>query len=226
MVFDRVGLWLDPVLRPGPEAMAVDEWLLETRKEPVLRIYAWQGEWGSVGYFGDLEAARVSLPGLSWVRRWTGGGTVDHRRDWTYTLVSPVGSALALAKGAESYRLIHEALADALRDMGEEVRLSQGDDETGAALCFRNPVGHDLVSPGGVKIAGAGQRRTRRGLLHQGSVDLRDGLDRGRLAALLAGRLAGRVSIEEIEVPGDWLAARVAERYADPLWTSGRTRVR
>ena len=39
MVFERLLLWLDPVKRPGPEAMAVDEWLLETAAQPILRVY-------------------------------------------------------------------------------------------------------------------------------------------------------------------------------------------
>lgn len=215
---------MDPVARPGPEAMAVDEWLLETREEPLLRVYGWRGGWGSVGYFGDLEAARAALPGLSWVRRWTGGGTVDHRRDWTYTLIVPSGCGPAGTKGAESYRVIHEALADALSDCGVAARLSAGDAETGAALCFRNPVGHDLVSPGGSKIAGAGQRRTRRGLLHQGSVLAAEGADLSRLPFFLADRLAGRVRIEDLRVPEDWLRAKVVGRYADPVWTAGRAR--
>ena len=78
-VFENLQLWLDPVARPGPEAMAVDEWLLGEVQVPLLRIYRWQGEWGSLGYFGSLSEAQKNFPGLQWVRRWTGGGTVDHR---------------------------------------------------------------------------------------------------------------------------------------------------
>jgi hypothetical protein len=71
VVFERLHLWIDPLERPGPEAMAVDEWLLENATLPVLRVYRWRGEWGSVGYFGKLAEARHSFPGISWVRRWT-----------------------------------------------------------------------------------------------------------------------------------------------------------
>jgi lipoyl(octanoyl) transferase len=150
--------------------MAVDEWLLKTSQIPVLRVYSWEGAWGSLGYFGKLAEAQAAFSGLNWVRRWTGGGVVDHRADWTYTLVIPRGEALADARGAESYRQIHMALAEALRGEGREARLAGGEEKTGQAACFENPVDHDLIGITGKKIAGAGQRRSRLGLLHQGSV--------------------------------------------------------
>ena len=82
--------------------MAVDEWLLETATLPVLRVYRWAGEWASIGYFGEVTAARAAFPGVNLVRRWTGGGMVDHRADWTYTIVAPHSEPLAGCRGAES----------------------------------------------------------------------------------------------------------------------------
>ena len=169
-VFEKLLLWVDPVARTGPTAMAVDEWLLETTEIPVLRIYTWSGDWGSLGYFGKISEARAAFPGLNFVRRWTGGGMVDHRADWTYTIVTSRSEPLAGWRGAESYRQIHAALAESLTAGGISARLSDGTEETGSTRCFENPVSHDLLGLDGGKIAGAGQRRTRRGLLHQGSV--------------------------------------------------------
>jgi lipoyl(octanoyl) transferase len=227
VVFESIRLWIDPVARPGPEAMAVDEWLLETATVPVLRVYRWQGEWGSVGYFGDLAQARETLPGLSWVRRWTGGGTVDHRSDWTYTVVAPAGSDLARMKAAESYRILHEALATVLAGEGLQVALASDDVETGDSLCFRNPVGHDLVDASGMKIAGAGQRRTRVGMLHQGSVALRvDLTDSALRAECFASRLAESIEFVGFIPPDDQIAERIARRYGHPDWTEARRAVR
>lgn len=220
VVFESIKLWIDPVARPGPEAMAVDEWLLETAAAPVLRVYRWQGEWGSVGYFGDLAQARENLPGLSWVRRWTGGGTVDHRGDWTYTLVAPADSALARIKAAESYRILHEALAEALVAEGQGVALASGDVETGDSLCFRNPVGHDIIDAFGTKIAGAGQRRTRGGMLHQGSVALPvDLTDSALRAERFVARLADSIETIRFSPPDEMIAERIARRYGNSLWT-------
>src|SRR6478672_8158419 len=100
-IFQKLLLWMDPVKRTGPEAMAVDEWLLETAFLPVLRVYEWDGDWASVGYFGKIAEARSTVPEVSWVRRWTGGGLVDHRSDWTYSLALPNSEKLATERGAE-----------------------------------------------------------------------------------------------------------------------------
>lgn len=213
-------LWLDPVERPGPEAMAVDEWLLETATAPVLRVYHWRGEWGSVGYFGCLADAQASFPDMNWVRRWTGGGTVDHRADWTYSVVVPAGLELAKARGAESYRRIHSALAEALRLEGMEVKLSGGEDSTGTAACFENPVSHDLIDPDGRKLAGAGQRRTSRGLLHQGSVA--SSCESAQRVQRLASCLADSWKMACLSPPPQIIAAKVAARYGLDAWTKRR----
>ena len=219
----KLQLWMDPVKRSGPEAMAVDEWLLENATIPVLRVYGWEGDWASVGYFGKIAEARKAIPGVRWVRRWTGGGMVDHRADWTYTLVVPQAEPLAKSRGAESYRQIHAALAEALMAEGRQVSLSGGGEETGAALCFENPVGHDLIDAEARKIAGAGQRRTRQGLLHQGSVALQadDEVSAAR-AEKLAGQLSTRWETAVFEPSAEELAARMAMRYLQEKWTQLR----
>jgi lipoyl(octanoyl) transferase len=219
-VIEKLALWIDPRKRPGPEAMAVDEWLLETARSPVLRVYRWQGNWGSLGYFGKISEARAALAGLDWVRRWTGGGLVDHRADWTYTLVVPAGEKLCQLGGSVSYRLIHEALAKALEEEGIEIRMSSGDQQTGAALCFRNPVGHDLMDGAGRKLAGAGQRRTKSGLLHQGSLALPCADAAGQLrAGRLATALAKQWEQVDVMPPAEEIGRMTRVRYANPAWT-------
>lgn len=209
-------LWLDRVPRSGAENMAIDEWLLETAERPVLRIYEWSGAWGSLGYFGSLAEARRVFPGLSWVRRWSGGGIVDHRDDWTYTLVLPRGAMWAQEKGGESYRHIHSALARALA-IGQ---LAEGTGATGGTACFKNPVAHDLVDQEGRKIAGAGQRRTAGRLLHQGSVSAKCG---GQASVARAKKLAGELANCWELIPGDfdrgWVEEKVAARYGARAWT-------
>ena len=222
-VFGKLRLWVDPVARAGPEAMAVDEWLLESATVPVMRVYRWFGDWGTVGYFGSLAEARATVPGVRWVRRWTGGGTVDHRADWTYTVVAPTGECLAGLRGAESYRSIHAALANALVADGIDARLSGGAETTGAALCFANPVSHDLIDRAGRKLAGAGQRRTRHGLLHQGSVAVSGKpADFHPRAEVLAACLARDWTRIDCHPPPDLIARKIADRYARTAWTDRR----
>lgn len=223
-MLERLSLWVDAVPRQGPEAMAVDEWLWETAATPVLRIYRWQGSWGSIGCFGRLAEARMALPELDWVRRWTGGGTVDHRHDWTYTLVAPPGEGLARARGAESYRIIHGALAAMLTAEGHAVALAGAALPVAGGLCFVQPVEHDLLDGGGRKLAGAGQRRSRMGLLHQGSVSLQavDPARSARRARRLAAELAENFDEIEFQPQADDLQKRIARRYGNPSWTMRR----
>lgn len=208
-------LWIDPVARDGPENMAVDEWLAETSTEPVLRSYRWQPGWGSYGYF--VKAAELPEWGLRWVRRWTGGGIVDHRADWTYTLFVPNGFGLAEAKGGESYRVIHAALVAALRQAGLEASLSGTMPPAAGGECFQQPVEYDVMGEGDRKIAGAGQRRSVRGLLHQGSVATGVPVPEA-LASALSAAVIGR----EFEPDPDWVAERIATRYGGAEWGSRR----
>mgnify|MGYP002278769587 CR=1 FL=1 len=215
-MIERLRLWLDQEARSGPENMAVDEWLLDGSREPVLRVYRWQPGWGSFGYFVSRREAAGILPGLRLVRRWTGGGVVDHRHDWTYSLVVPRGGSLAERRGAASYATIHEALAGALREEGVVAGLAADSGPTRGGECFRRAVAHDLVDASGNKLAGAGQRRNARGLLHQGSVALAGS---GRRAERLACRLAGRVVVDDSNPEQRRLEEILAKRYAPDEWT-------
>jgi lipoate-protein ligase A len=103
------------------------------------------------------------------------------------------------------------------------VRLSGGATETGDSCCFVNPVEHDLIDDSGRKVAGAGQRRTQHGLLHQGSVAGRlDKPESERRANALAAILAETVEEFTARPDSDDLAQRVASRYANPAWTERR----
>ena len=113
-VFSELEVWIDPLARSGAENMAVDEMLHISRGElPLLRIYQWRHAVVSFGYFEKLGDAMRDLPGeeIEYVRRWTGGGIVDHRADLTYTLSIPKGHRLEQQRGNASYAQIHQALA-------------------------------------------------------------------------------------------------------------------
>lgn len=212
-------LWFDPLARRGPEAMALDEWLLEHAVNPVLRIYRWDGDWGSLGYFGKLTEAKESLPGVDLVRRWTGGGTVDHRLDWTYSLIVPKKFELARMKGGESYRAIHEILTGVLGAEGGAPDLSSAKGKSGD-MCFENPVEFDVMDAAGEKLAGAAQRRVKLGLLHQGSVATAgDSRLRGEL---FAERLAESWWEAEIQVDDSRIAEIVGVRYGRKEWLERR----
>ena len=218
-IIGDLALWDDPVTRDGPGQMACDEVLVNLAEAPILRVFRWRSPWVSAGFFTAMEDAARAWPDLPVCRRWTGGGIVVHEGDFTFSLVVPRGARLAAERPGESYRLIHAALAEALRAQGYAAVLS--DEAAGDSReCFVGAVEHDVVLDGR-KLAGGAQRRTRRALLHQGSVQGAAKLSRA-FGPVFAGTLAASV--------GDWcpptgLEERVAtltrEKYANPAFLRG-----
>lgn len=166
--------WLLLQSGPCPAAfnMALDEALLEAMPrlgKPVLRFYGWTEAAASFGYFqkyAEVERATLLRP---LVRRPTAGGIVPHDADWTYSLIFPATHPWHGFKAFESYRRVHEWLQAAFVKLGVETELAPCCRKTAPGQCF---VGHeksDLLWQGR-KIAGAAQRRTKIGLLIQGSV--------------------------------------------------------
>lgn len=149
--------------------MAIDEALLRTAAMPLLRCYRWAQPAVSFGYFGRFSDVAAAWFGREIVRRWTGGGIVPHGDDFTYSLIVPRTHPLLRLGAAESYRVIHEAILRVLTPSLAGVALSPSAAQKVSEACFENAVRHDLVAHG-EKIAGAAQRRTRDGLLHQGSI--------------------------------------------------------
>lgn len=215
-VLPELAYWEDAFVRDGYENMAVDDWLAETFEQPVLRSYRWLPEWGSCGYF--IRHAELPREPANWVRRWTGGGIVDHRRDRTYTLFIPRGFDLAEARGAESYRTIHAAVAQVLAESGVAARLSASTTSAAGGECFVRPVEYDVMDAMGSKLAGAGQRRSVRGLLHQGSVLSPVDFDCLKLGKFLA------VNVKRIEPepPSQWITERVEKIYRRRDWLQRR----
>jgi lipoyl(octanoyl) transferase len=166
--------WFLLISQPANAAvnMAVDEALLETMpalKTPVLRFYSWTEPAASFGYFqrySDVETWTELRP---LVRRPTGGGIVPHDCDWTYSLVFPAGHRWHSFRAIQSYRAVHEWVRDAFAELGVTASLAAAPNKSLPGRCF---VGHEEADllVGQNKLAGAAQRRTRSGLLIQGSI--------------------------------------------------------
>jgi lipoate-protein ligase A len=214
VIFEDLVLLSDPVPHPGAYNMAMDEVLLRTVVQPLLRVYRWAAPAVSFGYFGRFAEVQPLWPAHELVRRWTGGGIVPHGADFTYTLVVPESDAFASRPAAESYKMIHEAVAEALGGKGDALSLAAGSPKI-SNECFANPAAHDILE-GETKIAGAAQRRTRHGLLHQGSIQ-RSGLG-SDFAARLAGVLARRVETRALSAEEEQAAKLAEEKYGTAEW--------
>jgi lipoyl(octanoyl) transferase len=154
--------------------MALDEALLRTaaqRGRPLLRVYSWEKPSVSIGYFQKFPAHLAGRYDV--VRRPTGGGVVYHGDgvDTTYTVVVPPDHRLYTMSTTDAYCAIHKAVAMAIGNRSQITKHKSPVPPTGYE-CFQNPVYGDVVA-GGRKLAGGAQRRTKWGMLHQGSIAAR-----------------------------------------------------
>jgi lipoate-protein ligase A len=152
--------------------MALDEALLLAAPRlalPVLRFYSWSEPAASFGYFQKYAAIEQMTSLRPLVRRPTGGGLVPHDADWTYSLVFPPDHEWYSLSARDSYRRMHEWIRVALARLDVATELAPVCRKARPGECFRGHERFDLLHQG-QKIAGAAQRRTRDGLLIQGSV--------------------------------------------------------
>jgi len=214
--------------------MAVDELLLEKseflRGRILLRIYGWDRPSISMGYTQHYSSVSNESAKYSIVRRPTGGGIVYHDRDLTYTIVVPAGHPLEKLDRVESYHVFHRAILLAMMKFGLEGRLASDTpkvQDRAAMRCFVTPTKYDVLC-GNRKIAGAAQRRTKNGILHQGSISIEvSGGDRNRLSEELIGGFSAefKIGFEDFIVPEDFLNGAdnlSAAKFATDEWNRAR----
>lgn len=224
-----------------------------------FRHYGWRAPAFTFGYSQKIADVRAQLPPggpFELCRRATGGGLVDHRNDWTYALIVPRGHALEEMRATQSYRLVHEALAAALVAQGVPAELKpaappvEPDDPIGfsapgtaawgqaappksglpASVCFQRAEVFDVCHTGtGEKIAGAAQKRSKQGMLFQGSLwkPFVGPLDWDQFGDDFAARLAATLGAETALAPwpeevGDEELSALTEHYASPEWNEAR----
>ena len=162
--------------------MAEDLLLLEDYPEPEavrFRHYGWTGPpaftFGYSQKFAWVEA-QIATPGAQICRRPTGGGIVDHRHDWTYSIVFPPSHSFSKMDATHVYNTVHQALANALMKCGLQAELASAPKRkpgksSRPTVCFEKAEPCDVIDPATKrKIAGAALKRNRHGLLLQGSI--------------------------------------------------------
>ena len=162
--------------------MAVDEAILISQKEqlistlrPTLRFYDWTHPAFSFGYFQDIdsevdiEACRED--NIELVKRMTGGGTVVHGWDLTYTLVLPRHDAETSV--SDMYKRIGNSLVNAFEKLAIPAACYTATEQSESPqnICLTNPAEHDVMC-NDRKLAGVSVRRNRHGILFQGYISL------------------------------------------------------
>lgn len=230
----------------GPHNMAADETLLHSAATGVasLRFYGWQPATLSLGYFQPEKSRQrtARLAALPWLRRPTGGETLVHDQELTYTLALPAGSPW---HGSEPWLpRLHRLIAVALATFGVTAQAYPTFDapRPDNVLCFLHHTTGDLLI-NSHKIVGSAQRKQRGALLQHGAILLRQSAATPELPGIL--ELTGRtldsaelmhVLVQTIEqdtgwsvIPAGWTSAEereieelVASRYTQAGWNAKR----
>ena len=157
--------------------MAIDESIMMAQfnvPNPTLRFYEWESPAYSLGYFQDI-ASEVDVDlcfteGIELVKRMTGGGTVIHGWDLTYTLILPRENREM--RISEIYKSIGRDLKLALSKLRVQTDINLTMTETSSQNnCLINIAEHDVICDGN-KVAGVSVRRNRNGFLFQGYMSL------------------------------------------------------
>lgn len=149
---------------------------------PILHFYDWTGDSATYGYFIDpakfLNVNRVQTLSLQLARRPTGGGIVFHSWDLAFSVLVPASCREFSLNTLENYAFVNHAVLSAVEEFLQNqplLSLTQNDfvpwDSNCSHFCMAKPTKYDLLWEG-KKIAGAAQRKTRLGFLHQGTIAL------------------------------------------------------
>lgn len=159
---------------PSRENMERDLSLFDAVRRGVmdgcLRIYNWDTPAITVGYHQRAFVPYDRTLNLPILKRPTGGGAVLHIDDVTYSICAPQKGALA-GGIRESYGLITQSFARALRHCGVSVSMD-GADEGYDPVCFARTAAVELRLAG-AKLMGAAQARREGCLIQQGVLPLR-----------------------------------------------------
>ena len=174
---------LETGVSSATENMELDGELLAQlggRENPILHLYEWKRPSVTFGYFirpervvnlGEAEKA-----GLDWSRRPTGGGVVFHLWDLAFSVLVPARCSLFSENTLENYGLVNRVVQKVVKDfLGAATSLIPTDGDLVhpqcSHFCMARPTKYDVVLEGR-KIAGAAQRKTKDGFLHQGTIAL------------------------------------------------------
>jgi lipoate-protein ligase A len=174
-------------LLPSPPAsgasnMALDQTILESAAAgdcvPSLRFLRWSPPVLSIGRFqplDDIYRPACAAEGIEVVRRPTGGKSILHLDDFTYSIVIPRGIALPDSV-VDAYRFICRGILRALEHLGLDAAIQPRDSmdyrQAGGA-CFAASTQADLEYDGH-KLCGSAQVRRGGALLQHGSILLED----------------------------------------------------
>ena len=153
--FSRIRV-LETGHNPGPWNMALDEVLMHSADYdvPILRLYGWQPPAVSIGYFQgideEVDVKKCEQLGIDVVRRLTGGGSVLHESELTYSFITKTYPKNIM----ESYSLICDPVVMCINKLGFNAKFAPLND----------------IVVGNKKVSGNAQTRKKNTLLQHGTI--------------------------------------------------------
>ncbi|MDN3506871.1 MAG: hypothetical protein P0S96_06545 [Simkaniaceae bacterium] len=175
---------LDTGTQSAKANMKLDHDLLENldqQTQPILHFYDWEGDSATYGHFVNpsdfLNLEEVNNRKLHLAKRPTGGGIVFHIWDFAFSLLVPASHEYFSENTLENYAFVNNAVLAAVSPFISNqpeliVEDAQSQDVSCERFCMARPTKYDVVF-NGRKIAGAAQRKTKKGFLHQGTIALK-----------------------------------------------------
>lgn len=182
----RLNLELIESLPAAPKSIMDKDSLLLSTLSPegplLLHLYEWSAPSLTYGHFSDpskhLNLDAVHQLQLQMARRPTGGGIIFHLTDFAFSILIPANHPRFSLNTLENYSFINGWVSKVVSEfsLGHQnpslyKQESSSLNTKHYPFCMAKPTLYDLLI-NGKKVGGAAQRRTKQGLLHQGSLSL------------------------------------------------------
>jgi lipoate---protein ligase len=170
------------------ENMAIDAKLLESMKnqtaaQPTLHFYEWTAKSVTYGLFIEpsalLNMDQVKKESLQLAQRPTGGGVIFHLSDFAFSLLIPQTHHAYSINPLNNYAFVNELVIEVIKRfsgkaaapylLSNEAQIPKSSPLS--HFCMAKPTKFDVMLHGR-KVGGGAQRRTRFGILHQGTISL------------------------------------------------------
>jgi len=197
-------LIIDPPMNAAVN-MARDRAILEMQSlknpMPTLRIYRWSAPSVTIGYFQKLDET-VNMDyckknGISVTRRVTGGGTVLHHKELTYSFTLPIRKKIVPESVKDSFRCIITPIIESINSL---------------SLCAEYKPVNDIII-NNKKISGSAQVR-KKGVLQQHGTLLLD-IDRQLMCSTIKSNFE-KLKSRGFKNPSDSITSLCGELHNKP----------
>ena len=150
--------------------IAIDEiFFTKENFEEIFRFYRWLKPSYTIGYFQKYPVKEDSYPVI---RRLTGGLSVLHNKDLSYSLIVSDKMWPYIYNQEKTYKLVHETIRKSLKTINIICDDTSKKVDTIKNYCCVNTLYKDDLLLNGKKIVGSCQRRRGTRILVEGSIHL------------------------------------------------------